>query len=1048
MSGKAAGQASKSAGAVRAQTSEHRPTRVQKAPQSSSALWLGLQRNAGNQAVQSLLPNAANNAVPNSVEPTLKGDWKALPDDTRAEMEVAFQHDFSGVRIHNGRDADESAQHVQADAYTVGQHIAFRNGKYAPDSPSGRTLLAHELAHVVQHSRAASFEQSISKPNDSFELHSVRAGESLASRDAREVSARNDDTLQGPAPMLLRQASSDGGGSDLAFADSAEAALIGALYGSPANTDTGVLLAAGGTLQNSFHSGGPMTRLTAAKALVGTYGVLQDRQRSARRDSGGALLRTSFADEVPWTDLKPHDLSEVDPFTPENLAEWTSYVVSSERVPDSVASTAKGASKAPSSGAKLPAGGQGAAPPAIADSEVTPSSGLTVGTGLRPDEQPPNQEQGGGAEISAGLSALKSVTIGAAANAIQARANAITPGTALQAPQSAQASLFSASGSVFYVGNRIYAIDRSGHIVPSGFAFDLSGTSLKAGVYFAAPFAVKAKASNLVASSLVLLRVDGGKAEAVGGDIYPAAVNTGLIPILEIMRAGLQKGGGIAVIVSSHRKKLSVADLSFKKVGQALARVKNHLGWAIHGQLKAMVENPLETLFQLAFSEGLGELAKRVPPVAAGLAMYHALRQVVWIADTFNIAAYAQTDDEIDLAAQAMAVELAGYIIAKLIAAGTAAAKAGARAIVAKPAAPPPGTPAKSTANKSGDAGGTPPDEGLLQGANKTQSGSGRTPTAKPSENASSAQPNEKPAGVPSAKSGSTVNPDELKKVDIAPGGAANDNAVPAKAGDLKKVTIPGGTGPAANDNAVSPSQPKSNVVRLEDYKAQQQAQQQADAQRPKIAVGSDVTPGEGGQPTVASATKPSSQGSSAPGSPASVTPKGGATGSAGGTTSTATPSAAPGPRARNTYPDFAPVNPTELPTAQAQVDQLSKQLKIPVPKDRVLDAPWIGKVRVMSGKNVGTDSSVSTSAGWLRSEGKFWSQFDAQFPGDTKLMGPGRTVTKALADKWGWPSSTVGQKLVHHHIGNGPYVVAVPENLHQGLSGDIHAKGTVVGKP
>ncbi|WP_220399011.1 DUF4157 domain-containing protein [Granulicella sp. WH15] len=58
--------------------------------------------------------------------------------------------DFSGVRIHADRASADSARDVQAHAYTVGSHIAFAPGKYAPGSTAGRSLLAHELTHVVQ----------------------------------------------------------------------------------------------------------------------------------------------------------------------------------------------------------------------------------------------------------------------------------------------------------------------------------------------------------------------------------------------------------------------------------------------------------------------------------------------------------------------------------------------------------------------------------------------------------------------------------------------------------------------------------------------------------------------------------------------------------------------------------------------------------------------------------------------------------------------------------------------------------------------------------
>jgi len=41
---------------------------------------------------------------------------------------------------------------VDARAYTVGRHIVFGEGQYAPGTSSGRRLLAHELTHVVQQS--------------------------------------------------------------------------------------------------------------------------------------------------------------------------------------------------------------------------------------------------------------------------------------------------------------------------------------------------------------------------------------------------------------------------------------------------------------------------------------------------------------------------------------------------------------------------------------------------------------------------------------------------------------------------------------------------------------------------------------------------------------------------------------------------------------------------------------------------------------------------------------------------------------------------------
>ncbi len=65
-------------------------------------------------------------------------------------MEPRFGFDFSHVRVHADDKAAESSRMLGARAYTVGHDVVFADGQYAPDTPAGKRLLAHELAHVVQ----------------------------------------------------------------------------------------------------------------------------------------------------------------------------------------------------------------------------------------------------------------------------------------------------------------------------------------------------------------------------------------------------------------------------------------------------------------------------------------------------------------------------------------------------------------------------------------------------------------------------------------------------------------------------------------------------------------------------------------------------------------------------------------------------------------------------------------------------------------------------------------------------------------------------------
>ena len=67
-------------------------------------------------------------------------------------MEGRFRHDFGDIRVHADTQAAESAAAVDAEAYTVGRDLVFGDGRFAPSTPTGRRLLAHELAHAVQQS--------------------------------------------------------------------------------------------------------------------------------------------------------------------------------------------------------------------------------------------------------------------------------------------------------------------------------------------------------------------------------------------------------------------------------------------------------------------------------------------------------------------------------------------------------------------------------------------------------------------------------------------------------------------------------------------------------------------------------------------------------------------------------------------------------------------------------------------------------------------------------------------------------------------------------
>ena len=90
---------------------------------------------------------ASADALPSML---LRESGQPLDAPTRAFFEPRFGHDFSDVRVHTNAAAGESAQAINAHAYTLGSNVVFAPGRYNPKSNDGRLLLAHELAHTLQ----------------------------------------------------------------------------------------------------------------------------------------------------------------------------------------------------------------------------------------------------------------------------------------------------------------------------------------------------------------------------------------------------------------------------------------------------------------------------------------------------------------------------------------------------------------------------------------------------------------------------------------------------------------------------------------------------------------------------------------------------------------------------------------------------------------------------------------------------------------------------------------------------------------------------------
>lgn len=89
-------------------------------------------------------------AWPAAARPLPESAGQALAPALRAPFEQGFGHDFSRVRIFHTGDASAAVRAAGSRAITCGPQIALAPGQWAPETPSGRALLAHELAHVTQ----------------------------------------------------------------------------------------------------------------------------------------------------------------------------------------------------------------------------------------------------------------------------------------------------------------------------------------------------------------------------------------------------------------------------------------------------------------------------------------------------------------------------------------------------------------------------------------------------------------------------------------------------------------------------------------------------------------------------------------------------------------------------------------------------------------------------------------------------------------------------------------------------------------------------------
>jgi uncharacterized protein YbaA (DUF1428 family) len=105
-----------------------------------------------------------------------------LPGDLKSELEESLGTDLSGVRVHTGSSSAQAASAISASAYTLGSDVHFGDNRYQPETSGGRSLIAHEVAHVVQSGgHEPGSELALSSPGDAHEVEAHAFGHAFAS---------------------------------------------------------------------------------------------------------------------------------------------------------------------------------------------------------------------------------------------------------------------------------------------------------------------------------------------------------------------------------------------------------------------------------------------------------------------------------------------------------------------------------------------------------------------------------------------------------------------------------------------------------------------------------------------------------------------------------------------------------------------------------------------------------------------------------------------------------------------------------------------------
>ncbi len=271
-------------------------------------------------------------------------------------------------------------------------------------------------------------------------------------------------------------------------------------------------------------------------------------------------------------------------------------------------------------------------------------------------------------EVSAGVKQLEGVTVTNALNAVSANSS---KGNVKAVPgPNAELKLWDAVQNIIHINQHATVLDRSGNLAGERLYYILKSVP-PAGTYFAANFTmgVKSAAGSSTYSGECVFRVNGGMQLVHNTIVEPLSWLQDKVPLQEIERSALNRleqnesgelvniQNGIAIVVSNSKSVPGMGALD--KLTFALLSAPDYLWEAIKTKARTVYEHPGEEVLNVA--QGIlldiaGSAAAELSAVLGGVMLAD---QIV---PPMLVAAYANSMDEVDFAAQAfarLAVEMA-----------------------------------------------------------------------------------------------------------------------------------------------------------------------------------------------------------------------------------------------------------------------------------------------------------------------------------------------------------------------------------------------------